>query len=138
MEKVTVSNTIAQNVSNTWELWTSPEHIMNWNFATPEWHCPKAENELSVGGRFDYHMAAKDGTMDFDYCGTFTTVDAPKLLEFKLDDGRYVSVRFIDLDERTEVIETFDVEDVNSVDLQRHGWQAILDNFKTYAESVDI
>ena len=136
MTTVTVQSRIDKNVENVWTLWTSPEHITQWNFASPEWHCPKAEHELSVGGTLCYHMAAKDGRMAFDYTGTFTRIEPNKLLEHALDDGRKVSVQFEDLGQHTQITETFEVEDENSIDMQRQGWQAILDNFKRYAEGL--
>ena len=136
MTTVTVQSRIDKNVENAWTLWTSPEHITQWNFASPEWHCPKAEHELSVGGKLCYHMAAKDGSMAFDYTGTFTRIEPNKLLEHALDDGRKVSVQFEDLGQHTQITEIFEVEDENSIDMQRQGWQAILDNFKRYAEGL--
>lgn len=135
MKTLTVQNTINRKVNEVWELWTNPEHIKNWNFASPEWHCPKAGHDLRVGGKLNYHMAAKDSSMAFDYTGTFTKIEPNKLLEYKLEDGRKVSISFSGTRDTTEVIETFEIEDESSMDMQRQGWQAILDNFKKYAES---
>jgi uncharacterized protein YndB with AHSA1/START domain len=135
MKTVTVQNTINRNVNKVWVLWTTPEHIKNWNFASPEWHCPKAEHDLKVGGKLNYQMAAKDGTMAFDYTATFTKLVPNELMEYKLDDGRKVTISFSGNGDATEVIETFEIEDENSIEMQRQGWQAILDNFKKYVES---
>ena len=135
MQTVTIETTISKSISEVWTKWTTPVDIMNWNFATDEWHCPSAEHELKVNGAFKYHMAAKDGSMAFDFTGTFKKVEPEKLLEFTFDDGRNVKVSFEENDGLTTVIESFEVEDENSIDMQRQGWQAILDNFKKYAES---
>jgi len=118
-----------------WEYWTTPSHITNWNFASHEWHCPTAEHDLKVGGKLKYHMAAKDGSMVFDYTATFSKLQPNQLIEYILDDGRKVSITFTANGNTTEVTETFEVEDENSIDMQRQGWQAILDNFKKYVES---
>lgn len=136
MKTVTVENTINKKTELVWEYWTSPEHIMQWNFATPEWHCPKAEHDLSVGGKLCYNMAAKDGSIAFDYMATFTAIDPNQLLEYVLNDGRKVSIQFTDKGDTTLVTQTFEIEDENSIELQRKGWQAILNNFKKHAEGM--
>ena len=133
--KVTVETVVDKDVEEVWKFWTSPEHITNWNFATPEWHCPTAEHELEVGGKLKYHMAAKDGSMAFDYIATFEKIKPNELLEYVLDDERKVTVNFNRQNGSTKIIEVFEVEDEYSMDMQRQGWQAILDNFKSYAES---
>ena len=135
MKTITVKTTIDRSIGEVWDYWTTPEHITKWNFATPEWHCPKAEHDLKVGGKLNYHMAAKNGSMAFDYTATFTRLEPNELMEYKLDDGRKVTISFSDIGDKTEVIETFEVEDENSIEMQRQGWQAILDNFKKYVES---
>ena len=135
METVTIKNTIYQNIKKVWEFWITPEHIMRWNFATPQWHCPAAEHDLRVGGKLSYSMAAKDGSMSFNYEGIFTQINPNELLEYTLDDARKVSITFSEEDGMTTIIESFEVEDENTIDMQRQGWQAILDNFKKYAES---
>lgn len=132
---VTVETRVNQSVQMVWELWTTPEDVMNWNFASPEWHCPVAENDLKPGGRFKYRMEAKDGSMGFDFAGRFTQVVPGDMLEFVLDDGRKVSIQFTANEGTTTLVETFEAEDQNSIELQRQGWQAILNNFKQYAES---
>ena len=135
MQKVTVETIIDQTIDKVWEFWTSPEHIIHWNFATPEWHCPSAEQELKVGEKLNYHMAAKDGSMAFDYTGTFTSITPNELIEYTLDDERKVSVSFSEEKGSCKIVQSFEVEGKNSIDMQRQGWQAILQNFKNYAES---
>lgn len=133
--KVTVEALVSKDVKEVWECWTSPEHIVSWNFATAEWHCPSAEQELRVGGRLKYRMAAKDGSMAFDYTGTFEQIESEELLAYVLDDGRRVTVNFKEENGATRLTEVFEVEDENAIDMQRQGWQAILDSFKSYVES---
>lgn len=135
MKTVIIENTINKSLNQVWEFWTTPEHIINWNFATSEWHCPTAEHDLKVGGKLKYHMAAKDGSMAFDYTATFSVLKQNELIEYVLDDGRKVSIAFIHNGDATQITETFEVEDENSIDMQRQGWQAILNNFKKYVES---
>ena len=95
MKTITVENTINKKVNKVWEFWTTPEHIVNWNFASPDWHCPSAEHDLKVDGTLKYHMAAKDGSMAFDYKATFSAIKPSELLEYVLDDGRKVSIIFV-------------------------------------------
>jgi len=135
MTIITIENTINKSIELVWNFWTTPEHITNWNFASADWHCPSAEQELSVGGKLKYHMAAKDGSLGFDLIGTFSQIIPNKLLEYVLDDGRKVSVKFSEEQGMTKVIESFEAENQNPIEMQRQGWQAILDNFKQYAES---
>jgi uncharacterized protein YndB with AHSA1/START domain len=134
--KVTIETTVKVNISKAWDVWSQPHHIINWNFASPDWHCPQAKNDLKVGGNYSWTMAAKDGSMSFDFGGSYTKVELHKVIESKLEDERTVEVQFIDLGKETRIIETFDAESQNPVDMQRMGWQAILDNYKNYAESL--
>jgi uncharacterized protein YndB with AHSA1/START domain len=118
-----------------WEYWNKPEHIVQWAFASDDWEAPAAENDLHVGGRFKTTMAAKDKSTSFDFTGTYTKVGEHEIIEYTMDDGRKVSVRFeITDDNHTKIIETFDPENENSEEMQRSGWQAILDNFKKHVE----
>lgn len=135
MQTVTIENRIAKNIDQVWEMWTNPKHITGWNFASPEWHCPQAEHKLEIGCQLKYHMAAIDGSMSFDYVGTFTSITPNELLEYTLDDGRKVSIHFSEEGGVTKVVESFEVEDENTIEMQRQGWQAILNNFKKYVES---
>lgn len=131
---ITVEATILAPVEKVWELWTTPHHIMKWNNASEDWHTPHAENDLRVGGRFVSRMAAKDGSMSFDFGGTYDQVKTNELIAYTMDDGRKTSVVFTKKGNQTYVSETFDAEGENSVEMQRAGWQAILNNFKKYAE----
>lgn len=134
MEPITVQNTIEASIENVWALWTDPAHVKNWNFASNDWHCPKANSDFVVGGEFHYIMAAKDGSVEFDFCGTFTKIIDQSAIQIFLEDGREMNLQFITEGQATKVIETFEPEEVNSLELQQQGWQAILDNFKAYVE----
>ena len=133
--KITVETIINADITRVWYLWTAPEHIMNWNFASEDWHCPKAENDLRTGGKFSCIMASKDGKMSFEFGGVYNEVVDQKKIIYTMEDGRQVEVLFEDLGDRTQIKESFDPESTNSEEMQRDGWQAILDNFKKYMES---
>jgi uncharacterized protein YndB with AHSA1/START domain len=133
--KITVQTNINAPVDKVWETWTTPEHIIQWNNASPDWHTPVAENDLRVGGKFLSRMEAKDGSFGFDFEGIYDAVVTHELISYNLADGRNVKIIFIDKGYQTEVIETFDAENENPVEMQREGWQSILDNFKNYTES---
>jgi uncharacterized protein YndB with AHSA1/START domain len=133
---ITVSTTVNAPVARAWEVFTTPEHIVQWNFAADTWHCPTATNEASTGGSFNWRMEAKDGSMGFDFAGTYTQVKPLELLQYDIGD-REVQVKFEALSsEQTRVTEVFDIENENSGELQRNGWQAILDNYKKRVESL--
>lgn len=134
MKQITVGSIVNKPIQQVWDFWTSPEHIVNWNFASPDWHCPHAEHNLEIGGKLKYTMAAKDGSMQFDYTGTFTQIEPHKLLAYQLDDSRKVTITFNHGDS-TEVAETFELETINSEELQQQGWQAIFEQFKSYVEA---
>jgi uncharacterized protein YndB with AHSA1/START domain len=134
MNKITVKTFIKENLEKVWHCWTQPEHIVKWNFATSAWTCPNAVNVLEPGGKFVWRMEARDGSMGFDYTGTYIQIKENKYIKKKLEDGRQVEIWFTDKNGSTEVKETFE-PDGNDPDLQQQGWQAILDNFKNYAES---
>lgn len=133
-EEITVTVDIDAPVAKVWELWTSPEHIVHWNNASDDWHTPKTENDLRVGGGFVSSMAAKDGSVSFDFAGTYTEVEEHKKIAYELGDGRKVSIVFTEEGDVTKVTETFDAEKTNAAEMQQQGWQAILDNFKKYTE----
>ena len=132
---ITVETNVNAPVEKVWETWTDPSHIMEWNSAIDTWHTPRAENDLRVGGKFSARMEAKDGSIGFDFGGTYDEVVHHKRIAYTMSDGRKVEVDFQPNGSQTKVIETFDAETENSVELQRDGWQAILDNFKKYTES---
>ena len=133
--KITVECIVNSTIENVWDCWTTPTDIEQWNHASPDWHTPKAINDLSVGGTYIFTMAAKDGSMSFDLEGTYTDISKPKSIKSTLADGRTVSVDFIALGDKVEVVETFEAESQNPIDLQRQGWQNILDSFKKYVEN---
>lgn len=133
---ITVKCKVEASVDEVWKLWTTPAHIMNWNNASEDWHTPYVENDLRVGGKFKFTMASKDGTISFDFEGEYTKVENHSLIEYKLADERKIDVYFVSLEDGVEIIESFDPENVNSEEMQREGWQAILNNFKKYAECL--
>lgn len=135
-DPITVETTIAKDVETVWKLWTGPEHIQAWNHASDDWECPKAMNDLRVGGHFSAIMAAKDGSASFDFNGTYTAVDPLIRIEYTMEGGRQVSVDFESVEGGTNITEMFEPEDLNSRELQRSGWQSILDSFKRYAEQL--
>ena len=132
---ITIKTTIKASIEKVWEFWSSPEHITKWSFASPDWHTPYAENDLREGGKFKSTMAAKDGSMSFDFGGEYTLVEKYKAIEYVLEDGRKVEISFTETPNGVEVIESFDPETQNPEEMQRDGWQAILDNFKSYVET---
>jgi uncharacterized protein YndB with AHSA1/START domain len=132
---ITIQTTVNAPVDKVWSYWTNPQHIINWNSASSDWHTPWAENDLRVGGKFTSRMEAKDESIGFDFGGVYDDVKTNELIAYTLGDGRKVEVRFTQEGNKTKVVETFEAEDVNSIELQRGGWQAILDNFKQYVES---
>ncbi len=133
---ITISTTIQASIEKVWDCWTLPEHIVNWNFASPDWHAPAAENDLREGGEFVFTMAARDGSVSFDFTGIYTSVELHKLIEYRIADGRKVSVQFLAEANHVVVTETFETENENSPEMQEAGWQAILDNFKDYVEQL--
>lgn len=133
--QITVETTVKAPVEKVWDLWNKPEAINEWCTATPEWHTINAKNDLRTGGKFSSRMEAKDGSMGFEFGGEYTTVKTHELIEYTMADGRKVKIVFSQDGGGTKVTETFDAENQNPVEMQRGGWQAILDNFKTYTET---
>lgn len=132
---VTIEATVNAPVEKVWKYWGEPQHITQWAFASPDWHAPKAENDLRTNGKFSTTMAAKDGSYSFEFGGVYTNVEPKKLAEYELGDGRKVSVSFSGSGDQTKVVQTFEAESENPVDMQKAGWQAILDNMKRYTET---
>lgn len=132
--KITVSNTIEGPVGKVWECWTTPEHITQWNFADDDWHCPKAENDLRVGGKYSARMEAKDGSFGFDFEATYDEVIDQEKITYTMTDGRQAITHFESHEGKTKVATTFDAENENPIDVQKDGWQAIMNNFKKYVE----
>jgi len=132
---ITVGAEINAPVEKVWEFWTDPKHIVRWNNASDDWHTPKAENDLRVGGKFLSRMEAKDGSMGFDFIGEYTKVEPLRQIEYTLEDDRRVQISFAAESDKTRVTETFEAEQENSVELQQFGWQSIVNNFKRYVET---
>lgn len=133
---ITVSTTIkSKTLAQVWDYFTNPKHVTNWNFASDDWHCPKAENQLEIGKSFTYTMAAKNGEMSFDFSGTYTEIEENSKISYVLEDDRKIFVTFKETEDGIEVVEKFDPETENSEELQQAGWQMILDNFKKYTEA---
>lgn len=133
--EIKIETTINADIDKVWNYWTAPEHIIKWNSPSDDWHTPKAENEVKEGGKFTFRMEAKDGSFGFDFGGTYDEVVEKEKLTYTLDDNRKVSVAFAEANEKTTIIETFEAENENPVEMQQQGWQAILDNFKKYTEN---
>lgn len=134
--KVTISveTIVHAPVERVWEYWTEPQHITKWSFASDDWHAPNAENDLRVGGKFLTRLEAKDGSFGFDFNGVYDEIEINELISFTLGDGRKVTVTFIAQENNTKVIEAFEAEETHSIEQQKAGWQAFLDNFKKYSE----
>ncbi len=133
---ITVETTVNAPVAKVWESWSEPKHITQWCAASDDWHAPKAENDLREGGSFSTTMAAKDGSFSFDFGGIYDTVKPNEYIAYTLGDGRKVNIQFAGEGNTTKVTETFDPENQNPAEMQRGGWQAILDNFKKYTETL--
>jgi uncharacterized protein YndB with AHSA1/START domain len=136
---ITVETTVTSPISKTWAYWNEPKHITGWAFASDDWEARTAENELSVGGKFSITMAAKDGSASFVMTGTYSEIIEQKLIAYTMPDpdgvngkNRAVTVLFETVPNGTKITETFAPETINSAELQRAGWQAIIDNFKKY------
>jgi uncharacterized protein YndB with AHSA1/START domain len=134
-QKITVETTVHAPVEKVWEYWSAPQHITKWNNASPDWHSPRSENDLRTGGKFSTRMEAKDGSMGFDFGGVYDDVRINELIDFTMGDGRKVTVKFTGKGNETKIVETFEAEDTHPIEMQRGGWQAILDNFKKYTET---
>ena len=137
-ERISIEAVVGRKRREVWQFWNQPEHITHWNFASDDWQCPRAENDLRAGGRLCYRMEAKDGSFGFDFEAIYDEVVPEARLVYTLTDGRRVETCFEDVGESTRVSTVFDAEAENSTEIQRMGWQAILDNFKAYAESCQI
>jgi uncharacterized protein YndB with AHSA1/START domain len=132
---ITVQTVVNAPVDKVWDRWNKPEHITGWAFASDDWEAPAAENDLRVGGRFKTRMAAKDKSAGFDFGGVYTSVQEHRLIEYDMDDGLHVKVEFAKSPNGLEITTTFEPENTYPKDVQRSGWQAILNNFKKYAEA---
>ena len=134
---ITVQTTVNAPIERIWRLWTNPEHITKWNSASDDWHTPRAENDLRNGGKFTSRMEARDGSMGFDFAGVYDEVRQNERIVYTMSDGRKVTIDFTDDGDKTTIVESFDPEAENPREMQQAGWQAILDNFKKYAEAFE-
>jgi uncharacterized protein YndB with AHSA1/START domain len=132
---ITIETTVGAPVEKVWKIWNDPQDITRWNTATPEWHTPRAEHELKPGGKFNFRMEAKDGSMGFDFGGVYDVVKPNEKIAYTMGDGRKVQIDFHTHGDHTHIIQKFEAETQNSVEMQRQGWQNILDNFKKFAET---
>ena len=136
MEKITIGTNIKAPIEKVWQYFTEPEFIKQWNNASPDWHTPAASNDLTVGGKFSYTMAAKDGSFSFDFEGIYDDVQENKHIAYTIADGRKVDIIFEVVGDTVEITQTFEAESQNPIEIQRGGWQAILDNFKELVENI--
>jgi uncharacterized protein YndB with AHSA1/START domain len=132
--KITVQATINTEAKKVWEYYNNPNHIIHWNFADSSWHCPSAKNDMQIGGTYKARMEAKDGSFGFDFEAIYSDIKDGQEFTYEFG-GRVATVQFKALGKQTEVIVTFDPENENPIEMQKDGWQAILDNFKNYTES---
>lgn len=133
---ITVETTVQAPVEKVWNAWTSPEHITKWATGSPDWHTPRAENDLRVGGKFLSRMEAKDGSAGFDFIGTYDEVWQHQTIAYTMEDGRKVKVTFTAEGKSVKIVETFEAETENTLELQKEGWQTILNNFKKHVEKT--
>ncbi|MGZ3691359.1 MAG: SRPBCC family protein [Pseudobdellovibrio sp.] len=133
--KITIEATVSAPTQKVWTYWTKPEHITKWNFATDTWQCPTAFNDLKVGGKYGARMEAKDGSFGFDFVATYNEVVDQKTLMYTMEDGRTARTTFENLGDKTKVTTVFDAETQNPPEMQKGGWQSILNNFKKYTET---
>jgi uncharacterized protein YndB with AHSA1/START domain len=134
---ITIENTINAPVEKVWECLTQPDHITKWNFASDDWHSPRAENDLREGGKFNYRMESKDGKIGFDFGGTYDVVRKNEYIEYTMGDDRKVKITLTPQGNATRLVESFEAESMNPIEMQRGGWQTILDNLKKYTESTN-
>ena len=134
LEKIIVEVTVEASVEKVWDAYTNPSHIINWNFADPSWHCPHATNDLQIGGKYVARMEAKDGSFGFDFEAVYTEILPLAGFTYEFG-GRVAKVVFEQNNDSTSVKITFDPETENPVELQKAGWQTILNNFKKYTET---
>jgi uncharacterized protein YndB with AHSA1/START domain len=133
---IIVTTQVNAPIEKVWEVWNAPEHIVNWNAASQDWHTTKATNDLREGGQLICRMEAKDGSSGFDFTGTYDLVKNLEHIAYTLADGRKVAIDFRANGNSTFIEERFEAENMNSRELQLSGWQAILNNFKKYIESL--
>ena len=133
-KRIHIESLINAPLDLVWEKYNNPEDIKQWNHASDDWYCPSSQNDLWVGGKFKNKMAAKDGSFEFDFQGTYTEVTAKSSISYILEDQRTTNMKFQDENGKTRVIIDFDAEETNPIEMQREGWQSILDNFRKHVE----
>ena len=133
-KKIRINAIVNAPLKKVWDSYTNAKHIVNWNFADPSWHCPSAETDMRIGGTYKARMEARDGSFGFDVEAVYLDISEGKYFDYELGD-RFVRVEFKESGNQSEVVITFDPENENPVELQKNGWQAILDNFKNYTEN---
>ncbi len=133
--EITVENIVNAPVEKVWKYWSGPAHITKWANASDDWHTTFAENDLRPGGKFLSRMEAKDGSFGFDFWGIYDEIKTRELIAYTLGDERKVKITFSSSGGKTRIVQTFEAESTNSIEIQRGGWQAILDNFKKYVEA---
>lgn len=133
---LTIKTTVNAPIEKVWDCWNLPEHIVNWNFASPDWHAPRAANDLRPGGKLQCRMEARDGSFGFDFEATYDAIELHRSIDYRIADGRKVQIRFETTPDGILITESFEAEGENSPELQQQGWQAILDNFRKYVESL--
>lgn len=134
-ENITIEAHVNAPIEKIWEFWTKPEHITKWNNASDDWHTTRAENDLRIGGKFLSRMEAKDGSFGFDFEGIYDDVTTNQKISYTLLDDRKVDITFLQTENGVKITETFEAETENTLELQKFGWQAILNNFKNYVEN---
>ena len=133
---ITIETTVNAPIEKVWKMWNAPEDITKWATGSPDWHTPYAENDLRVGGKFLSRMSAKDGSASFDFIGTYDDVQTHKTIAYTMEDGRTAKIVFTPSGKSVKIVETFEAETENTPELQRTGWQTILDNFKKHVETT--
>ena len=131
---ISVQTIVNAPIEKVWNCWTNPEDIVKWNYASEDWHSPHAKNDVRINGNFNYRMEAKDGSMGFDFYGVYDHIIIQKQIEYTMGDGRKAKIIFKETNNKVEIIENFEAENENSIELQKSGWQAILNNFKKHTE----
>lgn len=137
MEKIKIETSVSADINKVWNYWTKPEHITKWNFASDDWHCPKSENDLRTGGKFNSRMEAKDGSFGFDFGGIYDDVIEHKKIAYTMEDGRQAITNFESQGNKTKITTLFDPEKTNPIEMQKNGWQEILNNFKKHVEEIN-
>jgi uncharacterized protein YndB with AHSA1/START domain len=133
--EITIEATVNAPIDKVWKYWNEPEYITQWCAASPDWHAPAAQNDIKKGGAFTTTMAAKDGSFSFDFGGIYDEVITNELIEYTMGDGRKAKIVFSESGDQTKIVESFEPEETNPREMQQGGWQAILDNFKSYTEN---